>query len=334
VDVKLRRGVLVRGTVVEAGTEQPVAGASIQYHPESAHNPNVSDDDLTGWQGIQLSDDQGKFEIVVLPGPGRLLVHGPQGIYVLREASERELSRGTPGGRRYYANAIERVDPAVGAEPIELTIPLQPSSTIAGKLVDEQGQPVGKVSIISRLFIIPHSPFWRGYSGEVPQPTAGNSFEVTGLAPDQECPVYFLNAERRLGATEVLRAGMPAPSIVLKPCGQATARFIDVDGTPRAGFDPTVYIVVTPGAHTFDYAAPKLGKLSADEDFVANVDSLNHRPWPKTDEQGRVTLPALIPGATYRVYGRQNDKPQLLKEFTVSAAEQRDLGDITVEVEN
>ena len=90
VDVKLRRGVLVRGTIIEAGTDEPVAGASIQYHPESSHNPNVSDDVLTGWQGIQLSDDEGKFEIVVLPGPGRLLVHGPQGKYVLRETSERD----------------------------------------------------------------------------------------------------------------------------------------------------------------------------------------------------------------------------------------------------
>ncbi len=334
VDVQLRRGVLVRGTVVEAGTDQPVAGASIQYHPESAHNPNVSEDVLTGWQGIQLSDDEGKFEIVVLPGPGRLLVHGPQDKHVLREISERELSRGAKGGRRYYANAIERVDPAVGADSIERTIHLEPSVTTTGKLVDEQGQPVDKVSVISRLFVMPHSPFWRGYGGEVPQPRAGNTFDISGLAASQECPVYFLDKERRLGATEILTAGMPEKTVVLKPCGQATARYIDTEGNPLAGFDPTLFVVVTPGAHTYDYDAAKRGELSADEDFLSNVDSVNYRPWPKTDEQGRITFAALIPGATYRLYGQQNDKPHLLKEFTVNAGQKRDLGDFTIDAKD
>ena len=98
VDVELPRGVLVRGKVVEEGTNTPVPGASIQYLPETANNPNTSDDILTGWQGIQLSDDQGEFAIAVLPGPGRLLVHGPQGKYVLQMIAGRMLAGGKPGG--------------------------------------------------------------------------------------------------------------------------------------------------------------------------------------------------------------------------------------------
>ena len=203
--------------------------------------------------------------------------------------------------------------------------------------MDDQGRPVDKVLVISRLFILPHSPYWRGYGGEVPQPTESNTFEVSGLAPGKECAVYFLNAEHRLGATQVLRAGLPDATVTLKPCGQAIVRFVDVEGKPRAGYSPTIFFVATPGAYTYDYDAAKQGKLSADEDFVANVDSLNWRPSPKADEQGRITFSALIPGATYRVYGQKlvygqkNNKPQLLKEFTVSAGERRDLGEFTVE---
>ena len=79
VDVNLPRGVLVRGKVVETDNHEAVAGATIQYVPEANNNSNTADDILTGWQGIQLSDGDGRFEIAVLPGPGRLLVHGPRG---------------------------------------------------------------------------------------------------------------------------------------------------------------------------------------------------------------------------------------------------------------
>src|SRR5262249_53176814 len=76
VDVALPRGVLVRGKVVEAGSQQPISGASIQYMPESTSKRRVPDDILTGWGAIQISDNAGCFEMPVLPGPGRLLVHG------------------------------------------------------------------------------------------------------------------------------------------------------------------------------------------------------------------------------------------------------------------
>ena len=78
-DVTLPRGVLVRGKVVESENGVPIAGATVQYVPEETNNPNYADDILTGWQGIQISNDRGEFEIVVLPGPGHLLVHGTSG---------------------------------------------------------------------------------------------------------------------------------------------------------------------------------------------------------------------------------------------------------------
>ena len=72
-----------------------------------------------------------------------------------------------------------------------------------------------------------------------------------------------------------------------------------------------------------------MGKLWADVDFVGNIDGTNYRPAPKTDEQGRVTLPALIPGAIYRIDSHKNDK--VLKEFSVKPGEQLDLGDIAID---
>src|SRR5262249_59921819 len=38
VDLRLQRGVLVRGRVVESGSNRPVPGARIQYRPQSGQN--------------------------------------------------------------------------------------------------------------------------------------------------------------------------------------------------------------------------------------------------------------------------------------------------------
>ena len=62
VDVRLPRGVLVRGEVVEKSNGEPVAGASVQYIPESANNPQAADDIVTGWQATQVTDDRGHFD--------------------------------------------------------------------------------------------------------------------------------------------------------------------------------------------------------------------------------------------------------------------------------
>ncbi len=326
VDMKLPRGVLVRGTVVEAGSNAPVAGASIQYIPQQANNPHVSDDILTGWQGIQLSGEQGKFEIAVLPGPGHLLVHGPEGKYVLQETSERALSRGKPGGQRNYAHAIQRIEPAVGAEPIDLVVSLKPGTTVAGRLVDERGEAIDEAVVVTRLNISPINIWWRGPFS----PTLGGKFELPGLEPDQDYTVYFLDAKRRLGATQVFRADSTDPTVVLKPCGQASAKFVDAQGQPQIGFISGLHMIVTPGAHEHDSAAAKLGKLAADADFVSNIDRTNYWPGPKTDSQGRVTFPALIPGATYRLHKYQDGKPIVLKEFSVKSGEQLELGDVTI----
>ncbi len=57
-----------------------------------------------------------------------------------------------------------------------------------------------------------------------------------------------------------------------------------------------------------------------------------------TDAQGWISLPVLIPGATYRFIDfsvSQDPKgPQIRKEFTVKPAETLDLGDVLIEKPN
>ena len=61
---------------------------------------------------------------------------------------------------------------------------------------------------------------------------------------------------------------------------------------------------------------------------------MNHTRDFQSDAQGRVTFPALIPGATYRVVDRSafyaGGEQEIRKEFTVKPGEALDLGDILI----
>ena len=253
--MSLPRGVLIRGRVVESGTKAPIAGAAVQYVPERGNNPNATNDIVTGWQGIQLSGKDGAFEFAVLPGPGTLLIHGPNRQFVLREIGSRELDSGTPGGDRNYAAAIQRVNPKPLADPLELTFELRRGATISGRITTIDGKPAEHALLITRLNIHPTSLTWRGSALEV----LGGRFELSGLGEGVEYPVHFLDAKNRLGATALLKAGDISPSVVLVPCGEVVATFTDVSGKPIANLKPTFEMVVTPGSHRFDRVAMRMG---------------------------------------------------------------------------
>jgi hypothetical protein len=119
--------------------------------------------------------------------------------------------------------------------------------------------------------------------------------------------------------------------VKLSPCGKATARFLDGEGKPLVGFQAFPEIVVTPGVSPFDPERLSKGALAGDVGIVANLDRHNYWNGPKTDKDGRCTLPALIPGATYRLRGTDSKgRPGGGKEFVPEAGKMKDVGEITV----
>ncbi len=72
---------------------------------------------------------------------------------------------------------------------------------------------------------------------------------------------------------------------------------------------------------------------------MINLDRKHYWNGPLTDAEGRITLPDLIPGATYRIYDSstmnvENLGVQVRKDFTVKPGETLDLGDIRIEKPN
>jgi RNA polymerase sigma factor (sigma-70 family) len=325
VDVKLPRGVLVRGKVTEAGSGKPVKGAAVQYFPlPEAGAPKGL---ISGWQGIEVSKEDGAFHIPVFPGKGHLLIIGPEGRYVHEEIGASQLYSGRPGGIRYYPDAVVKLDLPKAAQVKDVAVTLKRGASVKGRLVGPGGEPVGKALMICRLHVSALSPNWR-----FPVEVRDGQFELHGLDPEKPCPVAFLEPEKRWGTTVQLGGKQAGKDLTvrLQPCGQAVVRFLDAQGKPLAKHRPTLDIVVTPGPHRYDFKATEKGELAADQDFLANIDRHNYWKGPVTDAEGRCTFPALIPGVIYRFSAFRKGMFSVARDFTVEAGKTFDAGDITV----
>jgi RNA polymerase sigma factor (sigma-70 family) len=326
VKIALPRGVLVRGKVTEAGGGKPVAGAGVQFWPRDVDDPDRPKNVFTGWSHSEVTKEDGTFSMAVLPGKGHLLIQGPTPDYVHEEIGSEVLSSGRPGGGRTYPDAVVKLDLPAKGDPKEVAVTLRRGATVRGKLIGPDGKPVARALMMHRLHVdIDLS--WH-FAGEA----RDGVFEVHGLDPEKSVPVYFLDAENRCGVTVRLSGKQAGETVTVKlaPCGQAAARYVDGKGRPIAGYAAAPNVVVTPGA-SGDYAAVvSKGELLADMGSLTNLDRHNYWGKVKTDAKGRVTFPALIPGATYRLARWDKDRWVPYKEFTVEAGKTVDLGDVVI----
>jgi hypothetical protein len=89
----------------------------------------------------------------------------------------------------------------------------------------------------------------------------------------------------------------------------------------------SLVLFISPGVST-----PKPGEVQADEIYWANMDRERHAD-PGTDAEGFITFPALIPGTTYRIMGRDKGERVTKKEFIVEAGKTLELGDLVLKRE-
>ena len=330
-DIKLPRGVLIRGKVTEQATGRPLAGSSIQFIPLQRNNTVLS-----AWQAIVSSRDDGCFDIAVPPGKGHLLVFGPTPLYVLTEIGANRLHNDKPGGVRYRCHAVIAYEVRAGDQPPPVNASLRPGVTLKGRVEGPDGQRVTESFFLTTLRIEPLSPQWS--RGIRKNPVRDGRFELHGIAPQATTRVNILDPDHEWGASVELSAKQAGEDLTirLQPCGRAKARFVGPDSKPLAKHRPHIEFVATPGPSQYSRNKQDEVELRADEVSLGNIDRKHYWNDPLTDALGRVTLPDLIPGALYRIldFSTNNvrDKgSQIRKDFTVKPGETIDLGDILIE---
>jgi beta-lactamase regulating signal transducer with metallopeptidase domain len=337
-DFALPKGVLVRGRVTEAGTGRPVAGALVLHKVPQRNNPNfirVPGVVFDLYEQNVFTAADGTFRLGIVPGPGYLLVKGPTADYLHDEISTVELAGHFqwPNGRT-YPDALRKLSPKPDESPVDVNLELRRGVTVRGRLADSAGQPVREASLVSRWNLSRDGSRNGMTVNHGPKMLHGGRFELRGCDPASSAPVLFLDSEHQRGAAIELsgkQAGADV-TVMMKPCGSASVRIVDAQGKPvRAGRSPAhLEVVLTPGASwgEMPMGDPMTCPLFADV-IHANVLDWDRYRDLKTDADGRMTFPTLIPGATYRI-DALNQREKTDVEFTVEPGEAKDLGDLKI----
>jgi protocatechuate 3,4-dioxygenase beta subunit len=334
-DLALPRGVTIRGRVTVEGSGGPVAGAAVYFLASGAVSGNV---ESRSYSPVLETAADGSFQLAAVHAPGLLFVMAASDEYVLQPISNRLLGGGGPDGRRLYSHAHVALDLKPSDTDKEVNVTVRQGMTVKGQVVGPDGQLVRDAWIISRIIMNSRGSASKVWTGDYHETAHDGHFEIHGLDPNAEVPVHFLDPKRKLGATAMFSGKSAANGPVtvrLEACGSAVARIMDPEGKAVVGrlLPRTFTMVITPGSPPTP-ENEKAGLIAADEN-VQPVDRINYPGPLASDATGRLVLPVLIPGATYRLTDRtvrgQPGGPQVRKEFMVKPGETLDLGDTLIE---
>ena len=158
IDVKVPRGVVIQGKVLEQGTGCALTEATVQFIPMGNRDNGAMG---SGSDTTVTSKQDGSYQITVAPGKGHLFVFGPSSDYILEAVGSRAIYNGRPGGVRHYAHGIISYEVKAGDPPHELNAVLRPGKTIKGRVVGPTGETIESALLITTLHIAQNSLFWR-----------------------------------------------------------------------------------------------------------------------------------------------------------------------------
>jgi hypothetical protein len=128
---------------------------------------------------------------------------------------------------------------------------------------------------------VPIAGAWRNWRGSYHGIAQNGRFELHGLDPDTEVPVYFYAPALKLGATAQLSGKIAAArplSIRLEPCGAAIARLVDSIGRPLARYhdESLISMIITPGADRASRDPAAANHLRGESEYLSRIDSVNY----------------------------------------------------------
>jgi RNA polymerase sigma factor (sigma-70 family) len=330
-DMALPRGLVVTGTVTEAPGGKPVSDADVQFFPQEVDNPEYRPDVACLWHSPALSGPDGRFSIVLPPGPAHLLVNARTPDFIYQRVSFSVLNAGQKnrggyaagpegnaffGNQQIYSHAIVPLSVRKETPTEPLRIGLCRGVTIRGRLLDAEGKPVAHATMLSRLQL----DLWDHVVRSSAKVGDGR-FELRGCDPMANYRVFFLDSAGKQGAVADIagkQSGSEPLTIRLAPCGAITARLVSEAGEPFRKRQTMVSLVVTPGTSRGEPRDPM-----ADEVSLAYAHNRHHTAEPQTDDKCWLTIRGLIPGATYRIQTQTG-----AKDFVAQPGKTMNIGDI------
>ncbi|MBN2292881.1 MAG: carboxypeptidase regulatory-like domain-containing protein [Pirellulales bacterium] len=296
-EVRLPRGAVVAGKVIDRKTGRGIPGARVYYVAKTGNTTAVS----------VKTDQQGRFHIVGQPGEGQLILYSAVPGY------ETPISSGS------ILEAPQRFKRSVNVTPdapqTDIVFELVPDVLFHGRTLDRQGKPVGGVKITGKI------P--RGDNSYMPleqQSDGRGRYVLTGFYADvlqkrrPKIPILFQDESRGL----VTRVTFTSPTdgsklierdIQLQPAGIVTGRVINKQtDKPIVGASVSVHLWTDTGGQ-----------------YIGGT---------KTDQQGRYTYRLLVPDAEHTVeirakgYVISDGRSAFSKHFVVKAGETRTMPDI------
>ncbi|WP_165234385.1 sigma-70 family RNA polymerase sigma factor [Aquisphaera insulae] len=316
-DISLRRGYFVRGRVIEKGTDRPMKGAV--WALALRENPHLGEYPGFGEWGPNTGeiDPDGRFEVVVLPGPGLVLYSANDGRHVAQHKAA--TIPATVPENHGDCDAMARVDLVPNGPVPELDLRVSANSRRAFRIeaVDEQGRPVSGARI------------WGPDGSESSPEQDSPAFELVPFELARSRRATILHDGRKLIGSVELNPDEPGPSPVvvrLVPWGTIVGRIVDGDGRPGGSFT----LLCLPDAFDPHQADNANLAQAVDGNFLRKRHQM---PRIKADADGRFRVEGIVPGAKYQaLVSGAGDIPSLdvIQYFEVEPGEVKDLGEFVV----
>ncbi len=320
-DIRVKKGVIVTGKMIDQTTGKTISGLvrinALKDNPFVNKYPAF---ESAGWNSVQLTDANGVFRIVAIPGP-MLLMGGPRGTSAMYKRSivdpkYRQYFNTTPNYVAYYRkdggfSPISDVfftvlEIKADAKIVEQDIVLERLPAMTVQIQDADGKPLTHV-LVGGL----------STRGAWPTQFAESVCSAYGVQPGKPRLMIFYHPKRRLAATITLKGDEKQPVVVeLGPAAAIKGRLLDADGKPLAG------VRVDSRYHHLD-ADTMRRAIYMDKQI-------------ETDANGNFTLDEVLPGFMFDLSFRRGrlrfEREAKLGEsaIQVKPGECRDLGDIRV----
>jgi hypothetical protein len=233
----MKRGVWIEGKVTDKITGKPVPGAAVEYLSMYS-NPNLLRD-YPGFVGsinfhtVPVKED-GSYRVAGIPGPGLIgvLYHASSYLRVPDREDEYGTKERSLNTAPYHIsftsnyNALARVNPERGAEPVRRDVTLDPGWTFKATVLGPDGKPLAGALVMNLNSYL----FEWG-------PAAMRTAEFTGwFHPRRRSEFLFWHREKGLfGVARPQKENGGSVTVRLERGAAVTGRLVDAAGLPRAG---------------------------------------------------------------------------------------------------